>query len=109
MNKTGKKVVLDLQRIESLALIGCTQDMIAADQNCSVDTLQRRCGKELKKGRVNLKIMLLTKQFEIAKGGNITMLIWLGKNYLHQTDFPETQNVNTLFEKLGLNDKKSSA
>jgi hypothetical protein len=32
------------------------------------------------------KISLRRKQYSIAQEGNVTMLIWLGKNWLGQTD-----------------------
>ena len=30
------------------------------------------------------------KQWEVAMEGDVTMLVWLGKNYLGQTDSPMT-------------------
>jgi hypothetical protein len=34
------------------------------------------------KGRISLR----RKQFEVAQGGNVTMLIWLGKQHLEQAE-----------------------
>lgn len=33
-----------------------------------------------------MKVNLFAKQYEIAMEGNVTLLIWLGKQYLGQTD-----------------------
>lgn len=41
----------------------------------------------------NMKLKLAGKQFEVAMGGNIAMLIWLGKQYLGQSDKSETTSV----------------
>ena len=46
-----------------------------------------------KKFSANGRITLRKKQFEVAKAGNVTMLIWLGKQYLGQTDKQEVTEV----------------
>jgi hypothetical protein len=38
-----------------------------------------------------LRIQIYQKQIELAKSGNVPMLIWLGKNLLGQTDRLETK------------------
>ena len=38
-----------------------------------------------------LRINLLKKQYDVAMSGNVSMLIWLGKNELGQTDKQETE------------------
>lgn len=38
------------------------------------------------KGQQDIKVSLRRKQVELAMAGDKTMLIWLGKNYLGQTD-----------------------
>jgi len=38
------------------------------------------------KRREPLMVNLFRRQYEVAMGGNTTMLIWLGKNYLNQSD-----------------------
>lgn len=39
---------------------------------------------------------LRRKQYEMAAGGNPTMLIWLGKQYLNQTDKNEIDQTTTI-------------
>jgi hypothetical protein len=77
---------IDLKLVENLAQIGCKSVEIAKMLGISVDTLDRRCAEELAKGRANLRVSLRRWQLEAAKKGNITMLIWLGKQYLGQTE-----------------------
>lgn len=59
---------------------------MAAVLNCSVDTLGRRFAEVIEKGRKQGNMSLKRKQYEVAMGGNVTMLIWLGKQRLDQTD-----------------------
>lgn len=49
-------------------------------------TLKRNFGNILTKGRAVLKQRLRRKQIDVALKGNITMLIWLGKQYLGQAE-----------------------
>ena len=41
-----------------------------------------------------MQFQLINKQYEVAMGGNIPMLIFLGKNYLGQADKQETKLSN---------------
>lgn len=41
-----------------------------------------------------MRINLLKKQYDTAISGNVSMLIWLGKNELGQKDKLETESVN---------------
>jgi len=79
-------IEIDEQQVENLAAIGCTQVEIGAVVGCSVDTLHRRFADVIKRGNERMKASLRRWQYERAKGGSVAMLIWLGKNYLEQTD-----------------------
>jgi AraC-like DNA-binding protein len=60
---------------------------MAAVLNCSPDTLQRRFAAVIEKGRERGKSSLKRAQWKKAVDeGNPTMLIWLGKQHLGQTD-----------------------
>lgn len=87
-----KKIKIDWDTVERLASIGCTQGEIANVLGVSVDTLQRR--KEYaavyKRGFDKGKMSLRRAQYKKAMDGNTTMLIWLGKQFLGQTDKQET-------------------
>lgn len=81
-----KQVEIDQQLVEDLAAIGCTDAEIATICRVSERTIQRRCREALAAGRARLKSSLKRKQVELALGGNVSMLIWLGKQYLEQRD-----------------------
>jgi len=90
-----KPIVLDPSKVEALAAIQCTYEEIAHGLNVSVSTLERRrkenpeVEEAIKKGRTLGRRSLRRLQYAAAKSGNITMLIWLGKQYLGQSDKAE--------------------
>ena len=57
-------------------------DALEYDDN----TLKRKFEIFLIKGRANLKQRLKKKQIQVAMSGNVAMLIWLGKQYLDQSE-----------------------
>ena len=87
---------IDKEQFEKLCSIQCTINEIAGYFNCSVDTVERWCKKEYKEGFADIydkkrglgKISLRRSQFRMAET-NPTMAIWLGKQYLGQTDKQE--------------------
>lgn len=91
-----------LKLIESLAHIMCTEEEIASILGASVDTLLNDDNKELfrtaiEKGKQGGKASLRREQWKLAQKGNASMLIWLGKQWLGQTDKVEQ---TTSFEDL---------
>lgn len=98
MAKTGRpQIEINWIEFDKLCGLQCTIHEIAGWFNCSVDTIERRVLSEHGVGfadyfaqkRSGGKISLRRKQYEIAMSGNPTMLIWLGKQYLAQTDKSE--------------------
>jgi len=83
--KTKKEVPIELQ-VEKLASYGLTNKEIAEALGYDDSTLKRKFEIFLIKGKANLKQRLKNKQIQVALGGNVVMLIWLGKQYLGQTD-----------------------
>jgi hypothetical protein len=79
---------IDLDQLTALASVGLTQSECAAILKCSPDTIQRRpeCVDAYNDGIETCKASLRRRQFEIAMKGNVTALIWLGKNLLGQSD-----------------------
>jgi hypothetical protein len=87
MAKPGPKVPdIDAKLVENMASWGCKTIEIANYFGVSVATIDRRFVEELVKGRANLQMSLRRKQIDIALKGNVTMLIWLGKQMLDQKD-----------------------
>lgn len=80
------KLKLDPILIEQLAEEHCTMEEISSYCECSVDTLERRYAEIIKRGKDKGKVSLRRLQWEMAKAGNVTMAIWLGKQILGQKD-----------------------
>ncbi|NDD53269.1 hypothetical protein EBZ39_05245 [bacterium] len=80
------KKPVDPKMVQDLAAIGCKNNEIATLLDVSANTIERRFAPQLRKGRENLKMSLRRWQLEAAKKGNVAMLIWLGKQYLSQTE-----------------------
>lgn len=88
----------DKQIIRRMAELGAPQAEIAQAIGCSVDTLHRRFADVLKKGGAQLNISLRRLQVRSAKKGNVTMLIWLGKQRLGQRNQPTTTDQDDQLE-----------
>lgn len=80
------KLEIDEEQVYELSKIQCTTAEMAAVLDCSPDTLERRFAAIMKRGREEGKKSLKRKQYEVAMGGNVTMLIWLGKQLLDQRE-----------------------
>jgi len=90
------------QKIIGLIRIQCTAEEICGIYGFSEDTLSRRIAEtdwleassfaELyKKHQHEGKASLRRAQWKAATDGNATMLVWLGKNMLGQTDKQDIQ------------------
>lgn len=96
MAKVGRpKIEIDWKKVESLCAIHCTAEEIASILDISSDTLERRCKENhnislaeyIRQKSANGKASLRRRQYKKAmEEGNTTMLIWLGKQWLGQTD-----------------------
>ena len=82
---------LDKDKVEQLASFGCTNSEISSFFGCSDTTLTRNYGENLTKGRDKGKIRLRQMQWKAADKGNVTMLIWLGKQILGQVEKSEVK------------------
>jgi hypothetical protein len=88
--KTQRVVPPD--EVWKLAEIGMTDREIAEWFMIKEDTLRYNFAEYLTKGRAGMKRRLRAVQISTALGGNATLLIWLGKQYLGQTDSPIVGN-----------------
>jgi len=93
-----KKFDLDTEKVEQLASFGCTNTEIASFFGCSENTIRRSYGEFLTKGRDKGKIRLRQLQWKAAETGNTSMLIWLGKQLLAQTDKQEIEMIKPIDE-----------
>jgi hypothetical protein len=96
-NKGGRpRKVIDQGFFERLCENQCTLEEIAHVLDVSEDTVERWCKRAYELGFADTykkfsawgKTSLRRYQFEAAKKGNPTIQIWLGKQYLGQTDKP---------------------
>ena len=82
----GKKDISIEKQVEKLASYGLTNKEIAEALGYDDSTLKRKFEKFIIKGKANLKEKLKRKQIAVAMQGNVSMLIWLGKQYLDQSE-----------------------
>lgn len=95
------KKQLDQSSFEKLCGLQCTLSEIASFFDCSEDTVERWCKRELKESFADAykkysasgKISLRRWQFKLAEKST-AMAIFLGKNYLGQTDRMEQTITN---------------
>jgi len=83
-----KKYNIDTTKVEQLSSFGCSNKEIASFFGCSSDLLEKSYSEFLTKGRDKGKIRLRQMQWKAAEQGNVTMLIWLGKQVLGQSESP---------------------
>lgn len=83
------KIPIDAEEVEKLAGLNCSTEEIGSFFNVSADTIQRRFAVALKRGRAVINTSLKRQQYKLAMDGNVTLLIWLGKQLLGQADKSE--------------------
>ena len=85
------RIEISVEEVEKLAQIGATIREMACFFGVDTNTIDRRLQEPqyrdaINHGDGNLNIGLRRKQVEMALRGDRTMLIWLGKQRLGQTD-----------------------
>jgi len=96
-----KKYIVDKNELEKLASYGCSVNDCAEFFNCPPNIISKSYSEIYTKGFNSLKKRLRMSQLQLAFKGNATMLIWLGKQYLEQSDRQEIDLSGKLkFEKI---------
>lgn len=92
-----KEIKYDAQLVTELAAIFCTMEEIANIMGIAIRTFQYNdeLMRAFKDGREHAKKSLRKKQFDVAMGGNVTMLLWLGKQYLGQREPTQDTTIPT--------------
>lgn len=107
MAKGGRpRKEIDLEQFKKLCGLQCTLAEIAGFFDCSEDTIENWCKRELRRGfsdafkeySASGKISLRRNQFRLAEK-SASMAIFLGKNYLGQRDNIEIED-NAALDKL---------
>lgn len=87
--KVGRpRIEIDEELLFKLATIHCTMKEMVDILGVSEDTLKNNFSGIINKGKAEGKTRLRRKQMEVALEGNPTMLIFLGKAMLGQSDNP---------------------
>ena len=87
------RIDIDRTQFEKLCSIQCTKEEIAGYFDCSEDTIERWCKRTYKASFAVVfaqkrgvgKISLRRTQWQMAEH-NVSMAIWLGKQYLGQAE-----------------------
>lgn len=89
MARPAKWKDIDPREVQNYASLGCPNTEIAIMVGTSENTIRRRFGEVVDKGRAKRRATIRGWQYEAAKKGNVAMLIWLGKQELGQSDKQE--------------------
>lgn len=104
-NKGGRpKKAFDWDKLDAILQYGAWLVDCADILNVSEDTVDRRIKSEFgmtfseyrTKKMSRTRMRLAQKQIEAALAGNVTMLIWLGKQYLGQQDKHEVASTSQI-------------
>ena len=88
------KKTINYDELEKLCQLQCTGEECASFFDINYDTLNARIKEKFgigfseyyKKKSETGKTSLRRLQWKSAQAGNVTMQVWLGKQYLHQSD-----------------------
>lgn len=84
-----KRKDIDVEDVLRLARIGCTTEEMGKFFGVDGSQIRRRWPGLLDQARAASKARLRQAQFDLAINGDKTMLIWLGKQYLQQSETGE--------------------
>lgn len=90
-----KKRTIDLDNVNAMAKVGCTLPEMAAILGVSLSWLTKEkdgnphMALAIEQGEAELRQSLRRTQITLALDGHASMLMWLGKQYLGQSDKQE--------------------
>lgn len=105
MAKRGPKLTpINWMEFDKLCVMQCSLIEIASWFDCSIDTIENSVKREKKmkfseyfeQKRGKGKIALRRKMFDLAQNGNVTLLIWLSKQYLDMREKIDNDNTVTI-------------
>ena len=91
-----KKVDIDPDKVKMLASFGCTYLEIGKYFAVNEALIRKKYRTEYEQGKEEMKLSLRQLQWKHAGQGNTALLIFLGKNYLNQTDKSQVDHTNNL-------------
>lgn len=94
-----KRIEIDYATLDKLCSMQCTGEECAAILSINYDTLNAALKRDKNGGFSEYfkqksavgKMSLRRRQYEVARDGNPAMLIWLGKQWLNQSDKSELE------------------
>lgn len=89
------KKVVPPDEIYKLAALGCSIEEMADWFGVNRETIKYNFAEYIAKGHSELKQRIRMAQIKGALAGNATLLIWLGKNIVGQTENPINNTANT--------------
>ena len=102
------KEYIDPEEVRKLAAIGATQKEIANFFGVSIEFVRQHFSEDIAKGHEDVKMSIRRAQIKNAVNhGSNAMLIWLGKQYLGQTDKQEVDHnhqMKDLLKEVGYED-----
>ena len=104
-----RKSRVDREKVEMLSSFGCTIMEIAKFFLVDESLIRRDYKDELRRGKEQMKLRLRQLQWKYAEQGNTSLLIFLGKNYLNQTDKQQvdmTGNLEAVLKECGFEESK---
>lgn len=96
VGRGANQKIVPPDEVYELARLGCTAREIARWFGITESTLKYNFNDYIEKAFEETKQRLRNAQLKAALNGNVTMLIFLGKNYLGQSDSPANTDENTV-------------
>lgn len=98
------EAIIDWDKVTAYLKAQCSTVGIASIIGITTDTLYNRCKTDnnidysvfSQQKKAEGKELLRAKQYTDAMGGNVTLQIWLGKQYLEQKDKQELAVINNV-------------
>mgnify|MGYP006292261933 CR=1 FL=1 len=94
VGRGANRKVVPPDEVYKLAALGCTIEEMSDWFQVNRETLKYNFSEYIEKGRAQLKYRLRRAQIHAALNGNPTMLVWLGKQILGQSDNPTDTDAN---------------
>lgn len=116
MARGRPQIEIDWVTVDKLCGIQCTGEEIASVLGIDYDTLMRACKRKhgvnfaeySEQKRLPGRVSLRRRQYEVAMSGNVGMLVWLGKQWLDQSEKVDqkvtTNEVNSTVVNIDLGD-----
>jgi hypothetical protein len=98
-SRAGRKAIeIDLEQLEKLCSLNCTDQEVADWFGVSTRTIESRRKRPefadaMRRGRSKGRISVRRAQMKMLESGNGTMGVWLGKQLLGQRDVVTTEHI----------------